>query len=197
MTVIVTQQVNNVISAPNLQPVEITNSVTDLIATLQPNQVTVTQQSTEINVGGTQTVGVRGKSAYEVAVEDGFVGTDAEWLASLQGADGATGPQGPTGPKGDTGDTGPQGPQGESGSAAATFESVSKNLQAYPATLNYSGGNLSSLVYTLPSGTITKTLNYSGGNLTSVVLSGDTPSGISLTKTLAYTGSDLTGVSYS
>ena len=51
----------------------------------------------------------RGYSAYEVAVQEGFVGTKAEWLASLQGADGATGPQG------ETGATGPQGPKGDKG----------------------------------------------------------------------------------
>lgn len=28
-----------------------------------------------------------GKSAYEIAVDNGFVGTEAQWLASLQGAD--------------------------------------------------------------------------------------------------------------
>lgn len=32
--------------------------------------------------------GENGKSAYEVAVENGFVGTEAEWLASLRGLDG-------------------------------------------------------------------------------------------------------------
>ena len=32
-----------------------------------------------------------GKSAYQVAVENGFVGTEVEWLASLQGAKGDTG----------------------------------------------------------------------------------------------------------
>ena len=51
----------------------------------------------------------RGYSAYEVAVQEGFVGTKAEWLASLQGA---------TGPKGDQGvqgQTGPQGPKGDPG----------------------------------------------------------------------------------
>ena len=35
--------------------------------------------------------GVDGASAYEVAVNEGFVGTEAEWLASLVGADGAAG----------------------------------------------------------------------------------------------------------
>ena len=35
--------------------------------------------------------GPRGDSAYAVAVANGFVGTEAEWLESLQGADGAEG----------------------------------------------------------------------------------------------------------
>jgi hypothetical protein len=30
-------------------------------------------------------IGQAGKSAYQVAVDNGFVGTEAEWLASLQG----------------------------------------------------------------------------------------------------------------
>ena len=33
----------------------------------------------------------RGFSAYEIAVQNGFVGTEVEWLASLQGSDGADG----------------------------------------------------------------------------------------------------------
>ena len=49
------------------------------------------------------------KSAYQIAVANGFVGTESEWLASLAGA---TGPQGP---KGETGATGPQGPKGDTG----------------------------------------------------------------------------------
>lgn len=31
------------------------------------------------------------KTAYDIAVENGFVGTEAQWLASLEGADGASG----------------------------------------------------------------------------------------------------------
>lgn len=83
------------------------------------------------------------------------------------------------------------------GSTAETFETVSKNLKAYPATFNYTNGTLTSIVYTLPSGTITKTLNYTSGTLTSIVLSGDTPAGIDLTKTLGYTSGDLTSITYS
>lgn len=35
--------------------------------------------------------GVAGKSAYELAILHGYVGTEAEWLASLQGVDGGSG----------------------------------------------------------------------------------------------------------
>lgn len=38
--------------------------------------------------------GADGKSAYEVAVDNGFVGTEAEWLASLKGDPGADGADG-------------------------------------------------------------------------------------------------------
>ena len=55
-----------------------------------------------------------GKSAYELAVANGFKGTEEEWLFSLKGERGL---QGPAGPKGDQGDTGPQGIQGIRGPA--------------------------------------------------------------------------------
>lgn len=41
-----------------------------------------------------------GKSAYEVAVDNGFVGTEAQWLASLQGPQGPAGADGQQGPAG-------------------------------------------------------------------------------------------------
>lgn len=44
-----------------------------------------------------------GKSAYEIAVANGFDGTEAEWLASLKGADGKDGGKGDTGATGATG----------------------------------------------------------------------------------------------
>ena len=47
--------------------------------------------------------GENGLSAYEIAVINGFSGSESEWLKSL------------VGPKGDKGDTGEQGPQGEKG----------------------------------------------------------------------------------
>ena len=50
-----------------------------------------------------------GLSAYEIAVNNGFIGTEVQWLASLEGADGADGETGPTGPAGADGATGADG----------------------------------------------------------------------------------------
>lgn len=41
--------------------------------------------------------GEKGESAYEIAVKNGFDGTEEEWLASLKGADGAKGDKGDPG----------------------------------------------------------------------------------------------------
>lgn len=78
-----------------------------------------------------------GQSAYALAVQLGYTGSESAWIASLKGAkgdkgdpgaqgpEGATGPQGPQGPtgatgaRGPTGATGPQGPAGASAVAAS------------------------------------------------------------------------------
>ena len=59
--------------------------------------------------------GKDGKSAYQIAVDNGFSGTEAEWLLSLKGETGAQGPKGDTGAQGPQGETGVQGPQGTQG----------------------------------------------------------------------------------
>lgn len=69
--------------------------------------------------GATGVAGADGLSAYEVAVANGFVGTESAWLDSLVGPTGATGATGATGPKGDTGDTGPAGATGATGPAGS------------------------------------------------------------------------------
>lgn len=53
--------------------------------------------------------GEAGLSAYDIWLAEGYTGTEADFLASLQGP---KGDQGIQGPKGDTGATGPQGPAG-------------------------------------------------------------------------------------
>ena len=66
-----------------------------------------------------------GQSAYALAVQLGYTGSEADWIASLKGATGAQGPQGPTGPQGATGATGPRGPQGPQGPAGASAVAAS------------------------------------------------------------------------
>jgi len=103
--------------------------------------------------------GADGDSAYQIAVNNGFSGTEQQWLDSLvgpagsdgapgaDGADGATGPQGEQGiqglkgdkgDKGDTGATGPTGPQGEAGPAPAAPFTItqSSNNANYPLTIS-------------------------------------------------------------
>jgi hypothetical protein len=121
-----------------------------------------------------------------------------------EGERGTQGPVGPGVPAGGTlGQALFKGPGGDYDTAWADlplqvrFETVSKNLASNPYALNYTMGVLTSIVYTVGAGTITKTLGYASGKLVSIVLSGDTPAGIQLTKTLTYTGDALTGVAYS
>ena len=71
--------------------------------------------------------GEDGKSAYQLAVDNGYSGTLEEWLEDLKGEkgdkgdkgdkgeDGAAGEQGPAGSDGAVGPEGPQGPQGPQG----------------------------------------------------------------------------------
>lgn len=59
--------------------------------------------------------GPEGKSAYQVAVENGFIGTEEEWLASLKGPTGDPGPQGEPGVPGRDGTNGKDGINGVDG----------------------------------------------------------------------------------
>ena len=60
-----------------------------------------------------------GQSAYALAVQLGYTGSEAAWIASLKGAKGDKGDTGEQGPRGATGATGPQGPQGPTGATGA------------------------------------------------------------------------------
>jgi hypothetical protein len=70
---------------------------------------TGTTSSSGSGGSGSSGSGANGESAYQIAVDNGFVGSEEQWLASL------VGPQGPAGPTGATGATGPQGPIGLTG----------------------------------------------------------------------------------
>ena len=72
------------------------------------NTITVGLPSAGNGVAGPR--GEKGYSAYELAVKNGYTGTEEEWLKSLQG---------PQGVKGDTGAAGPAGNNGADGKAGA------------------------------------------------------------------------------
>ena len=77
------------------------------------------------NGGG---VGEPGKSAYEIAVEQGFEGDEQAWLESLKGDKGDPGPQGPPGADGKDGADGEQGPPGKDAEPQFTPEQVAALL---------------------------------------------------------------------
>lgn len=87
--------------------------------------------------------GVDGRSAYQVAVDNGFVGTESAWLASLvgpagaAGATGATGATGAQGPTGAQGTQGPQGIQGVTGTPAPTFNFSTPSAKTVAASTAY------------------------------------------------------------
>lgn len=85
-------------------------------------------------------------------------------------------------------------PSSGGGGFTATFETVSKNLDAVNATITYGVDGISTIIYA--SGVV-KTLNYGVNGLSSIVLSGAVPGGIDLTKTLNYTLGEFTGWTYS
>ena len=60
--------------------------------------------------------GKDGKSAYQIAIENGFVGTETEWLESLKGIDGKDGADGEPGKDGIDGQNGADGQDGVNGS---------------------------------------------------------------------------------
>lgn len=72
---------------------------------------------TDLEKGGGGS-GADGKSAYQIALDNGFVGTETEWLASLKGQDGYTPQKGIDyfdGEKGEKGDKGDKGDKGNDG----------------------------------------------------------------------------------
>ena len=85
--------------------------------------------------------GKDGSSAYEIAIENGFVGTAAEWLESLKGKDGIDGKDGLPGKDGKDGADGLPGKDGTNGKDGLPGkdgrdgkDGVSPDLTNYPDT---------------------------------------------------------------
>ena len=70
-----------------------------------------------------------GESAYQIAVKNGFTGTELEWLESLKGEKGDTGAKGEKGEKGDTGAAGSNGLDGKDGADGKDYVLTAEDKQ--------------------------------------------------------------------
>ena len=109
------------------------------------------------NGGGS---GEDGKSAYQIAVANGFQGTETEWLASLKGEQGIQGIQGD---KGDTGATGQKGADGKDGVSVTSIEQT---------TTSSADGGSNVVTVTLSNGT-TSTFTVKNGSKGSQGIQGE------------------------
>uniref|UniRef100_UPI00404708BF beta strand repeat-containing protein n=1 Tax=Algoriphagus sp. TaxID=1872435 RepID=UPI00404708BF len=91
-----------------------------------------------VNSGTTDSESTQGKSAYQVWIDLGNVGSEQDFINSLKGPIGATGPAGTIGPAGVSGAAGPQGPTGSTGITGTTGPAGttgSNGLSAYQVWL--------------------------------------------------------------
>ena len=97
-----------------------------------------------------------GLSAYQVAVANGFVGSEAQWLDSLVGP-----------------------------ASQTSFETVNRNLDAVDASTSVDdAGVIQSVSYA--SGVTKTFTYEPAGRVASITLAGNTPNGIDLVKTFTY-----------
>ena len=115
--------------------------VEDGTAPIPPTPDLYTQLLKKLSEMQTGANGKDGRSAYEIATENGFVGTVAEWLESLKGKDGIDGKDGLPGKDGKDGLPGKDGTNGKDGLPGKDGrdghdgkDGVSPDLTNYPDT---------------------------------------------------------------
>ena len=112
--------------------------VEDSATPIPPTPDLYTQLLKKLSEMQTGANGKDGRSAYEIAIENGFVGTAAEWLESLKGRDGIDGKDGLPGKDGKDGADGLPGKDGTNGKDGKDGrdgkDGVSPDLTNYPDT---------------------------------------------------------------
>ena len=107
--------------------------VEDSATPIPPTPDLYTQLLKKLSEMQTGANGKDGRSAYEIAIENGFVGTAAEWLESLKGRDGLPGKDGADGLPGKDGTNGKDGLPGKDGRDGRDGkDGVSPDLTNYP-----------------------------------------------------------------
>ena len=109
--------------------------VADGDTSIPPTPDLYTQLLKKLSEMQTGANGKDGRSAYEIAIENGFVGTAAEWLESLKGMNGVDGKDGKDGADGLPGKDGTNGKDGLPGKDGRDGkDGVSPDLTNYPDT---------------------------------------------------------------
>lgn len=97
-----------------------------------------------IKINGNVISAADAKSAYVIALEHGFIGSEDEWLASLKGAKGEQGEQGIQGVQGEKGQNGKDGTNGTNGTDGIGITNAEINTSG-ELTLTYSNGTSANL----------------------------------------------------
>jgi hypothetical protein len=120
------------------------------------------------------TKGDQGISAYQVAINNGFEGTEEQWLQSLIGPQGPQGETGPEGPQGPQGETGPQGEKGNTGETGPQGEQGIQGIQGKSAyDLYVEGVEVRNPIYAFTSWDTTGTTQYGEGKVEVIELRED------------------------
>lgn len=128
------------------------------------------------------TNGQNGLSAYEIAKNGGFIGSEDEWLASLKGEKGEQGEQGIQGVQGEKGERGEKGQDGTDGIGIASSE-INKNGEL---VITYSNNTVDNL------GVVVGADGKDGTNGTNGVDGIDGKDGIGITNAEINTSGELT-----
>ena len=110
--------------------------------------VTPTEQdrSFSVEMSNVQTIhgkdGENGASAYEIAINNGFTGSEAEWLLSLHGPNGKDGADGKDGKDGKNGVDGKNGLDGTNGKDGVNGTNGTNGKDGMPCTHRWSGTTL-------------------------------------------------------
>lgn len=126
--------------------------------------------------------GQNGLSAYEIAKNGGFIGSEDEWLASLKGEKGEQGEQGIQGVQGEKGERGEKGQDGTDGIGIASSE-INKNGEL---VITYSNNTVDNL------GVVVGADGKDGTNGTNGVDGIDGKDGIGITNAEINTSGELT-----
>ena len=114
------------------------------------------ETSATLHNGANGEKGTDGKSAYQIAVEQGYQGSESDWLSSLKGDKGDTGERGE---KGNTGDRGLQGVPGEKGEKGDAGVAGKDGTDGFSPIANVvKNGSVITITITDKNGTTTVTL---------------------------------------